>query len=77
MKELLNPNDHNYLYLFIQRNEYVEALQWYNYSWSIFTSEEKENTNLSKLHRNRAFCLLNNSQHEKVKLSHLLLFFLT
>ena len=48
-----------------QAKNYVEALQWYNYSLSFYKAGQME-PNLAKLQRNRASCLLLLKQLDKV-----------
>nr|XP_043895705.1 testis-expressed protein 11 [Solea senegalensis] len=49
-----------------EAKNYLEALQWYNYSLSFFKAGEME-PNLAKLQRNRASCFLQLKQMEKAK----------
>lgn len=54
------------LTLCFQAGSYSEALQWYNYSLSLFKGGQME-PNLAKLQRNRASCFLKLKQLEKVR----------
>ena len=42
----------------LKAQEFSDALHWYNSSLSLYTSADANDSNLSKLHRNRASCLL-------------------
>ncbi|KAL5009458.1 hypothetical protein ScPMuIL_011763 [Solemya velum] len=47
--------------------EFQDALDWYNYSLSLFSHTEKLDKNLAKLQRNRASCYLSLQQIDKAK----------
>ncbi|XP_078496133.1 testis-expressed protein 11 isoform X2 [Lissotriton helveticus] len=49
-----------------EENNFSEALQWYNYSFSFYSAGQVD-PNLAKLQRNRASCLLHLKQLEKAK----------
>ncbi|CAI5652500.1 testis-expressed protein 11 isoform X1 [Oreochromis niloticus] len=51
---------------YFEAGSYSEALQWYNYSLSLFKGGQME-PNLAKLQRNRASCFLKLKQLEKAK----------
>lgn len=55
------------LFYFFQTEDYEEALQWYNYSLSLYTQTDTGDTNLAKLHRNRANCFIALKQNDKVR----------
>ncbi|XP_041351715.1 testis-expressed protein 11-like [Gigantopelta aegis] len=44
--------------LCFEHKEYSEALEWYNYSLSLFSPSESLSMNMAKLQRNRASCYL-------------------
>ncbi|XP_062609815.1 testis-expressed protein 11-like, partial [Saccostrea cucullata] len=48
-----------------QEKNYSEALDWYNFSLSLYNREESGDQNLARLHRNRATCYLNLGQMDK------------
>uniref|UniRef100_K1R9X1 Protein ZIP4 homolog n=1 Tax=Magallana gigas TaxID=29159 RepID=K1R9X1_MAGGI len=48
-----------------EEKNYQEALDWYNYSLSLYSREESGDQNLARLHRNRATCYLNLGQMDK------------
>ncbi|XP_060556833.1 testis-expressed protein 11-like [Ruditapes philippinarum] len=47
--------------------DFEEALQWYNYSLSLYTQSDTGDLNLAKLHRNRANCLIATHQLDMAK----------
>ena len=50
----------------LQSENAAEALEWYNYSLSLYTQMDSEDGNQAKLHRNRANCYLALQQLDKV-----------
>ncbi|XP_056013894.1 testis-expressed protein 11-like [Ostrea edulis] len=48
-----------------EEKNYPEALDWYNYSLSLYNREESGDQNLARLQRNRATCYLNLGQMDK------------
>ncbi|XP_063793195.1 testis-expressed protein 11 isoform X2 [Pseudophryne corroboree] len=70
----LSPQTLNYLHFILwdcaaksfETKNYIEALQWYNYSLSFYASGQTE-LNLAKLQRNRASCFLHLNELSKAK----------
>jgi len=52
--------------LCLQRKDYGESLQWYNYSLSLFSNKDVLDVNLAKLYRNKASCLMGMNEIDKV-----------
>ncbi|RMX46042.1 hypothetical protein pdam_00002015, partial [Pocillopora damicornis] len=50
-----------------ERKSYREALDWYNYSLSFFSSKEEDIKNIGKLLRNKCSCYMNLQDYEKAK----------
>ncbi|KAH0630775.1 hypothetical protein JD844_003968 [Phrynosoma platyrhinos] len=50
-----------------EAKSYSEALQWYNYSLSFYSSGQVDYQNLAKLHRNMAACYLHLKEHDKAQ----------
>ena len=53
--------------LSFQIEHHKEALDWYNYSLSLYTQQDIGDLNLAKLHRNRANCYLTLGEVDKVQ----------
>ena len=60
----------NVFFFFFQTENRKEALDWYNYSLSLYTQSDTGDQNLAKLHRNRANCYLTLGELEKVYTTH-------
>lgn len=52
-------------YIADEEKNFKEALDWYNYSLSLYSREESGDQNLARLQRNRATCYLNLGQMDK------------
>ncbi|ESO99151.1 hypothetical protein LOTGIDRAFT_238840 [Lottia gigantea] len=50
-----------------EAERFGEALQWYNYSYSLFSPSERCDSNMSKLQRNRASCLISLNQFSQAE----------
>ncbi|KAL4233633.1 Testis-expressed protein 11 [Mactra antiquata] len=50
-----------------EAEDFEEALQWYNYSLSLYTQSDSGDQNLAKLHRNRANCYMSVKDNGKAK----------
>ncbi|CAH1799401.1 unnamed protein product [Owenia fusiformis] len=50
-----------------EKKNFIEALQWYNYSYNLFPKIEGQDANAAKLHRNRASCYLQLDNMDKAK----------
>ena len=52
-----------------QCQQYDDALQWYNYSLSLYSSGDANDANVAKLHRNRAACCIAIQRFKQVSAS--------
>ncbi|GAB1605341.1 testis-expressed protein 11 [Argonauta hians] len=50
-----------------EQKNYQEALEWYNYSYSLFSFSEYSDKNLAKVNRNRATCYIYLESFEKAR----------
>ncbi|XP_073245808.1 testis-expressed protein 11-like [Porites lutea] len=50
-----------------EAKDYNEALNWYNYSLSLFSSKETNSKSIAKLQRNKCCCYMNLQDYEKAK----------
>ncbi|XP_064629200.1 testis-expressed protein 11-like isoform X2 [Lineus longissimus] len=50
-----------------ESKDFPASLEWYNFSLSLFGPNERNDKNVSKLHRNRASCYIGMQNYEKAK----------
>ncbi|CAH3126277.1 unnamed protein product [Porites lobata] len=50
-----------------EAKDYNEALNWYNYSLSLFSSKETNSKSIAKLQRNKCCCYMNLQDYQKAK----------
>lgn len=55
-----------FVFYVLQKEQYDEALDWYNFSLSLYNQSDTGDVTLAKLHRNRANCYLQLQLLEKV-----------